>query len=259
MPRSRAAGATPSDSTSARAWFVRPRTKPSGSSSQRQSRPKPPGACAMRPINSGRHGSSKQQAWSAATAERSPSRISAIDAAAIAGGSPTRGISSGGPGRARPWAAPRPRADRAVARAPQRPPRPRPPPRHGRRRSGRARAHRALGSRLPGVPRSQVLTPQARPLARFPPRQVDCRSPPPRTQATPRPPAPAAGRARAANGRRAGHRDAPARHREQREPARRAHRRERRQREPRAWKARSKADSERGRDRARLPGRSECR
>ena len=98
MPRSRAEGATPSDSTSARAWFVRPRTKPSGSSSQRQSRPKPPGACAMRPISSGRHGSSKQQAWSAATAERSPSRISAIDAAAIAGGSPTRGISSGGPG-----------------------------------------------------------------------------------------------------------------------------------------------------------------
>ena len=52
----------------------------------------------MRPISSGRHGSSKQQAWSAATAERSPPRISAIDAAAIAGGSPTRGISSGGPG-----------------------------------------------------------------------------------------------------------------------------------------------------------------
>ena len=108
-----------------------------------------------------------------------------------------------------PWAAPRPRAGKEVARAPQRPPRPRPPPRHGRRRSGRARAHRALGSRLPGVPRSQVLTPQARPLARFPPRQVDCRSPPPRTQATPRPPAPAAGRARAANGRRAGHRGVP--------------------------------------------------
>ena len=52
----------------------------------------------MRPINSGRHGSSKQQAWSAATAERSPTRISAIDAAAIAGGSPTRGISCRWPG-----------------------------------------------------------------------------------------------------------------------------------------------------------------
>ena len=209
----------------------------------------------MRPINSGRHGSSKQQAWSAATAERSPSRISAIDAAAIAGGSPTRGISSG-----RPSLGPRPGLAQ-VKRS------------HGRRNAplglglrlgtggGAADEHARIGRW--GAACRACLDPRCQRRKRdlLPGSTTTSGLPFPAAtnQATPRPTAPAAGRARAANGRRAGHRDAPARHREQREPARRAHRQERLQREPRAWKARSKAASERGRDRARLPGRSECR